>query len=232
MTVPTIEDFDNATLDLETVAQVSNVDYTADTTVNRSGDTVDTLGGRLKKLGFEPPIVYTGGITFSSIADNIKTVVSSGIIYAILPDEIPFTTSGSFGADSAKFYVVQVSTNTPVVYLGAPFLKVSATGSFVEFYMSVDVDSAGSSSNLIENTTNLTSGLTGRVSIGLYVAAGTTPSIVSADIGYLIEALDENHYVENSGIGVGAVTSIQYFLREKSNGNLVDGATRLIMYGT
>ena len=107
----TTQDFDNAEVDLQTVSAVSNsknqVGTPIDSTTTRLGDTSDTLNGRLKKLGYIPPIAYAGGISFTAL-DNVKTIEEAGVIYAPRPASMPFTTSGTFaGDDDDRFFVVQ-----------------------------------------------------------------------------------------------------------------------------
>ena len=108
----TVQDLDNAERDLKTVSAVSNsrdpdTSAPVDSYTTRLGDTSDTLSGRLKKLGYEPPVVYAGGISFTS-SDNVKTVDEGGIVYAPLPSALPFTTSGTWtGDDDARFFVAQ-----------------------------------------------------------------------------------------------------------------------------
>ena len=106
-------DFDNAERDLRTVSATSNsrdpetlAPITSYTT--RLGDQIDTLTGRLGKLGYLPPIDYASGILFT-INDNTKTIDRDGIIYAPLSSELPFTTSGVWATDSSNFFVIQNS---------------------------------------------------------------------------------------------------------------------------
>ena len=56
----TIEDLDNGKLDLITLEEVSNVDFTGDTTQNRNSDTILTLSGAIKLLGFQPAVAHAG----------------------------------------------------------------------------------------------------------------------------------------------------------------------------
>ena len=108
----TVQDLDNAERDLKTVSAVSNsrdpdTSALVDTYPTRLGDTSDTLNGRLKKIGYLPPVVYAGGISFTA-SDNVKTVDEGGVVYAPLPSALPFTTSGTWiGDDDARFFVVQ-----------------------------------------------------------------------------------------------------------------------------
>ena len=102
-----VADLVNGKLDLTTTAQVNMVDYTADTTTNRNGDVIDTLEGRLKKLGFEPPLPYAAGITFTDAQDAVKSFDEGGIVYGCLASSRPFTTTGNFVADKPNFFVIQ-----------------------------------------------------------------------------------------------------------------------------
>ncbi len=95
----------------------SAVNTTVDTWIDRLGSTRSTLAGQLKKLGFEPPELYAGSIAFT-VSDNTKTIDRNGIVYAPLPSEIPFTTTGTWsGDDEGKFFVVQglTSDSTEIV---------------------------------------------------------------------------------------------------------------------
>lgn len=102
-----INDLENAKLNTDTLDRVAMVGTTEDRTTNRAGVVIDTIQGRLKKLGFEPPIAYASGITFSGAIDSVKTIEEAGIIYAVKPSSMPFTTTGNFSNDSANFYVTQ-----------------------------------------------------------------------------------------------------------------------------
>ena len=107
----TVQDLENATLDVTTIAEVAMVGTNADTVMNREGDTLDTLQGRLNKVGFEPAIVYTAGLTFTDGQDAAKTVDESGVIYASLASARPFTTT-DWVTDKPKFFVVQDPANS------------------------------------------------------------------------------------------------------------------------
>lgn len=90
----------------------SAVNTVVDTWTDRLGVTRSTLAGQLKKLGYEPPVVYAGLIAFTA-SDNTKTIDRNGIVYAPLPSELPFTTSGTWVSDDEdKFFVVQGLTNS------------------------------------------------------------------------------------------------------------------------
>jgi hypothetical protein len=119
-------DLDNAEIDLQTTSIVANsktlAGGAADTTITRLGDTADTLNGRLKKLGYIPPIAYAGGIVFTAL-DNVKTVDESGSRYAPKVGELPFTTSGTWiGDDEDKFYLIE---GARVPQLSAEFADIS-----------------------------------------------------------------------------------------------------------
>jgi len=105
----TTTDFDNAKLDLQTVAEVSNVDFALSTTTNRSGDVIRTLLGQLALIGYLPPVAYAGAISFL-VTDNTKTVERSGVVYAPIPSALPFTTT-VWGTDSANFFAIQQDQN-------------------------------------------------------------------------------------------------------------------------
>ncbi len=104
-TTLTAEDMCTFTADVRTISTV--VESSELTTTTKSGKEIDTLAGRLNKLGYIPPIAYAGGISFAA-QDNTKTVERNNIVYAPLPSQLPFTTSGTWvGDDDGKFYVVQ-----------------------------------------------------------------------------------------------------------------------------
>lgn len=111
MTVPTVTDFDNAKLDLTTISNVANVNYVGNTTTNRNSVVIDTLTGRLSKLGYIPPIAYAAAISFGAM-NNVKTIDRLGIVYAPLPTSLPFTTTGTWATDSTNFFVVQSQSDT------------------------------------------------------------------------------------------------------------------------
>ena len=77
------------------------------TATSCKGKLVNTLTGQLTLLGFQPPIAYTTGVSFT-VSDGTKTVDEGGLIYAPIPSALPFTTSGTFvGDDDARFFLVQ-----------------------------------------------------------------------------------------------------------------------------
>ena len=115
------QDLINAKEDATTLGEVAtsrtgaeSVGALIDTSTNRFSETTDTVKGRLKKMGFAVPIAYAGGVLFTT-NDDVKTVSrpddvtpTNSIQYAPFPDQLPFTTSGTWlGDDDARFFVVQ-----------------------------------------------------------------------------------------------------------------------------
>lgn len=121
MAAVTVKQLANSGLDTVTFGQVTMADgFTADQTTNRDGVTIDTLEGRLKKLGYEAPIPYAASIVFAA-EDRIKTVEEVGVVYAPLPSALPFTTSGTFiGDDDARFFPIQTDNTSLVTLSGLP----------------------------------------------------------------------------------------------------------------
>ena len=85
MATLTIADLDNGKRDLETVDAVAN--SPADTTTTRYGDSVLTLAGALRRLGWQAPVPYAPGLNIT--APN-ATVSYGGSVYR--PKEVPFIT--------------------------------------------------------------------------------------------------------------------------------------------
>jgi len=135
----TTTDFDNAKLDLQTIAEVSNVDFALSTTTNRSGDTIRTLLGQLAAIGYLPPVAYAGGISFL-VTDNTKTVERSGVVYAPITSALPFTTT-VWGTDSAKFFAIQQDQNISdlVTLTGRP-INSTDLGNFTGTIITAGVD--------------------------------------------------------------------------------------------
>lgn len=104
--------------DITTIDTV--VESSLDTTTTKDGKVINTLSGQLKLLGFIPPLVYAGGIVFTT-SDTTKTVVEAGVVYYPDPAALPFTTSGTFiGDDDARFFVVQGLTNQSPELIARP----------------------------------------------------------------------------------------------------------------
>ena len=81
-----------------------------DSATNRFGERLDTMRGRLKKLGYQVPVAYASGIAFT-VDDFAKSVTYNGEQYAPVVSELPFTTTGTF--ETSKFYRVS-KIGTPV----------------------------------------------------------------------------------------------------------------------
>lgn len=89
--------------------------------VNRVGNMIDTLVGRLLRLGYEVPITYAAGIVFNT-NDNVKTVQQGDFIYAPKPASLPFTTT-NWPDDRDKFFTVQGFTReTLALELTQPYI--------------------------------------------------------------------------------------------------------------
>lgn len=108
MATLTIADLDNGKRDLETVDAVAN--SPADTTVTRFGDSVLTLAGALRRLGYKAPVPYASGLAVDS---DLFTVSRNDVIYAPNPLLVPFTT-GAWAAN--QWRPVQNTANTNQVY--------------------------------------------------------------------------------------------------------------------
>lgn len=108
MATLTIADLDNGQRDLQTVGQIAN--SPADTTVTRYGDSVLTLAGALRRLGYKAPVPYASGLTVDS---GLFTVSRDSVIYAPDPALVPFIT-GAWNA--AQWRPVQNTANTNLVY--------------------------------------------------------------------------------------------------------------------
>ena len=108
MATLTIADLDNGKRDLETVDAVAN--NQADTTTTRYGDSVLTLVGALRRLGYQAPAPYAPGVAVTS---GLTTVERDGVIYAPRVELLPFTT-GAWAA--GQWRVVQNTHDTNQVY--------------------------------------------------------------------------------------------------------------------
>ncbi|AZU97853.1 coil containing protein [Vibrio phage LP.2] len=102
---PTVDDMKQLKLDSQdenTFMTSTDLTFTTST-----GRTILTLTGLLASGQYLPPVPYAAGISFTE-ADYTKTIERNGIVYAPLPSQIPFTTSGTWtGDDENKFFVVQ-----------------------------------------------------------------------------------------------------------------------------
>ena len=102
MATLTIADLDNGKRDLETVDAVAN--SPADTTTTRYGDSVLTLAGALRRLGYQAPVPYAPGLNVDS---PLFTVSHEGVIYAPDPEIVPFVT----GAWNPAQWRIEQDTN-------------------------------------------------------------------------------------------------------------------------
>lgn len=123
MATLTIADLDNGKRDLQTVSEVAN--SLADFTPTRFGDSVLTLAGALRLLGYKPPVPYASGLN----VDSSLFTVSFGdpaVIYAPDPNLVPFTT-GAWNA--AQWRAVQTTQNMNLVprFTSLPAAEAAAT---------------------------------------------------------------------------------------------------------
>ena len=111
MPAVTVNDLNNAQLDVNTIASVAT--STAPTVTDRLGNTKNTLAGMNAavlasaaavqgSIGYLPPVAYAAGISLTLAA---QTVGYSGQTYAPILSALPFTTSGTF--ETAKFRLIQ-----------------------------------------------------------------------------------------------------------------------------
>ncbi|MCP4984688.1 MAG: right-handed parallel beta-helix repeat-containing protein [Colwellia sp.] len=121
--VPTIEDIYAAKAAMD---DIQSFTYdAADSFIDANEITRDTIAGRIKKMGYEVPLTYTGGIVFA-VDDNVKTVEESGVVYAAKPSVLPFTTDGTFANDAAKFFAIQFpEVETVKPYTTVPSMQAS-----------------------------------------------------------------------------------------------------------
>lgn len=101
----TLTDLQNAALDVGDLAEFVNTSSGNVTT--RLGAVYPTLQQLLTSIGFLPPVAYASGLTVNSV---LYTVTSGGLIYAPLPNLVPFVTAGAFNA--AQWYLLQVAPST------------------------------------------------------------------------------------------------------------------------
>lgn len=111
MPAVTVNDLNNAQLDVTTIAGVAT--SSAPTVTDRLGNTKNTLSGMNAavlasaaavqgSIGYLPPVAYAAGINLTLAA---QTVGYSGQTYAPILSVLPFTTSGAF--ETAKFRLIQ-----------------------------------------------------------------------------------------------------------------------------
>lgn len=107
MAIPTIQQMNNADLDMRHLANIAN--SPAPTATNRVGAVQKTISGFVSQMntiiqgtGFKAPVPYSAGIT---ITDETTTVSYDGSVYAAQPSKLPFTTGPTF--DPTKFRLIQ-----------------------------------------------------------------------------------------------------------------------------
>jgi len=219
----TVLQLQNAALDAQTLAQIAMVGYAADTTTNRDGDTLNTVQGQLKLLGYIPPIAYAGAISFGAL-EGTKTVERLGIVYAPVVSSLPFTTSGTWvGDDDAKFVVVQVGS------VSAADISASVTG-----LSATDVNAAlqelenenDSEQTNIANLQMLTGLSSGSVDYGTGFTGQTIPSSSNAKQAFqaLETSLEANIYYKSSTVA-GTANAITCNSSPVSIASYVDGYT-------
>ena len=108
MATLTIADLDNGKRDLETVDAVAN--SSADTTTTRYGDSVLTLAGALRRLGYQAPVPYASGLNVDSPLFTVE-YGSPAVVYR--PALVPFTT-GAW--NPTQWRVVQNTGGTNLAY--------------------------------------------------------------------------------------------------------------------
>lgn len=107
MTALTIQDLDNAQVDVTTLAEVANSrtggltsGSPIDETVTRLGSTINTVQGQLSKLGFQIPAI--DWVADTSVNSNIQVYrfpAGTGDFY-VAKVPVPFTTGSSFTASN------------------------------------------------------------------------------------------------------------------------------------
>lgn len=110
MATLTLADLDNGKRDLETVDAVANSQ--ADTTITRYGDSVLTLAGVLRRLGYAAPVPYVSGLDISS---GLTTVEKDGVVYRPDTGLVPFTT-GAWNPDQWRVVQNTVGGNELLIF--------------------------------------------------------------------------------------------------------------------
>jgi len=118
MTQITVEDLDNAKLDVDTIADIAN--DTGVSVIDRLGATRLTANEAIRRMGYQVPVTYATSLVMSTLT---QTVDYLGVVYAPLPTMIPFTTSGTF--ETTKFYVIQ---NNEIVKKYNTYADILASG--------------------------------------------------------------------------------------------------------
>ena len=158
MATLTIADLDNGKRDLKTVDAVANSQ--SDMTTTRYGDSVLTLAGALRRLGYAAPIPYASGLTINS---GLTTVSRDGVIYAPDPSLVPFTT-GAW--NPAQWRLVQNTQSTNHQVYQFPTLGAAQAAA----------------ATLPDGSAIVVDGQTqGHVNIGAYAVDSGVPAVVFQD---------------------------------------------------
>lgn len=99
MSILTKNQLEDASIDVQTLEDTINLPPGQIT--SRLGATFDNLQKRLNDIGYQPPLVYQGGL---SITVANQTVEHQGYVYAPKPSELPFTAASTF--DGSKWFIV------------------------------------------------------------------------------------------------------------------------------
>ena len=180
MATLTIADLDNGQRDLQTVDAVAN--SPADTTVTRFGDSVLTLAGALRRLGYKAPVPYASGL---AVDNDLFTVSRDGVIYAPNPLLVPFTT-GAWAAN--QWRPVQNTANTNQVYQFPTLGAAKSAASTLPAGSAVVVEGVSQ----------------GHATGGNYVASSGLPAVTVVDYPDLIAYSGKNTVVDVVG-AMGAV---------------------------
>lgn len=111
------------------------INETSDTIVTRLGNTLKTLTGHIKDMGYEVPVAYTDGL---NISQATETVIESGVVYAPKPDSLPINpTPVSFDPDD--WYPIQSFTHrTKLSVYGTISAALTAIGSNGEIEIDIN----------------------------------------------------------------------------------------------
>ena len=96
----TIQELIDGATDLETIEAIANSSEL--TYASRTGGTVKTMAGVRAATKYAVPVTFTSSI---SVTAGTQTVSHNGVIYAPVPSELPFTTTGTF--NSSQWYPIQ-----------------------------------------------------------------------------------------------------------------------------
>ena len=216
MATLTIADLDNGQRDLQTVDAVAN--STADFTTTRFGDSVLTLAGALRRLGYQAPVPYASGLNVDS---PLFTVERGGVVYAPNPSQIPFTT----GAWNASQWLVVQAESRLRSDLAAPDGITLVGGSVSQAQMQKSITMYGAKADGSDSKSALLAALP-HVHFPLldgqpttYTFSSFSPgqlngAVFSADDGVTLSFANNAPYSLYSGITV--VTPVRMFARDIS----------------